>query len=272
MPTSPSLPLNDGTSIPQVGLGVWKVADAEAEATVGTAIQAGYRAIDTAAMYGNERGVGAALRSSREAIAVTTKLANDQHGYDKAFAALEGSLARLGLDAVDLYLIHWPQPARGLFVETWRALIKLRQDGRARSIGVSNFTIEHLQRLMDETGVVPAVNQVELHPHFQQRALRAFHVEHGIVTESWAPLGRGKGLQDSALASIARKHGKTPAQIVIRWHVENGLMVIPKSATPSRQRENIDVFDFTLDTEDQAAVAALDDPAGRAGPDPSTFG
>jgi 2,5-diketo-D-gluconate reductase A len=275
MQAHPTLSLNDGCSIPQFGLGVWRVADQDAESIVTAALRCGYRAVDTAAAYGNEGGVGAALRSGivpRDQVAVTTKLPNDHHGYDAAMRAIDASLARLGLDMVDLYLIHWPQPGRGLFVETWRALIKMRQDGRARSIGVSNFTAPILQRVIDETGVVPSVNQVELHPDFQQRALREFHASYGIVTESWSPLGRGKALDNPVLAGIARKHGKTAAQVVIRWHIDSGLMVIPKSATPARIAENVDVFDFALDDDDLGAIASLDDPAGRMGPDPQTFG
>lgn len=266
--------LNDGRRMPQLGLGAWAIASEEAAAVVHTAVDAGYRLVDTAAIYGNERGVGEGVRTcsaGREAVFLTTKLWNDRQGYDAALGAFERSLDRLGLDCVDLYLIHWPAPSRGLYVETWRAFMELAAQGRARSIGVSNFTIEDLRRLIGETGVTPAVNQIELHPRFQQKALRDFHAEHGIVTESWSPLGQGKLLDDPVLGDIARKHGKTPAQAVIRWHLELGLVVIPKSASPVRIAQNLDVFDFSLDAEDMERIAALDDAGGRIGLDPLTF-
>ncbi|GLS43171.1 hypothetical protein GCM10007884_11560 [Methylobacterium brachythecii] len=202
---------------------------------------------------------------------MTTKLWNDHQGYDATLGAFDESLGRLGLDAVDLYLIHWPCPQRDRCVDTWRAFAHLKQQGRVRSIGVSNFNADHLERIIDETGVVPAVNQIELHPHFQQRALREVHARLGIVTESWSPLGQAKGLSDPALVEIARRHGRSPAQIVLRWHLDNGLVAIPKSATPSRIAENFSVFDFALTAEDQAAIAALDDVDGRIGPDPASF-
>jgi 2,5-diketo-D-gluconate reductase A len=271
----PIIRLNDGRPMPQLGFGVWQVPNYEARSIVTEAIAAGYRSIDTAAVYGNEEGVGEAVRASpapREELFITTKLWNNNHGYDAALAAFDQSLARLKLDFVDLYLIHWPLPQGEAYLDTWRALIRLREDGRAKSIGVSNFTIAHLRRLMDETGVAPALNQIELHPRFQQRELRAFHAGHGIATESWSPLGKGTLMTDRTLAGIGRKYGKTPAQVILRWHLDNGLIAIPKSATPSRIRENIDVFDFTLAAEDMAVLGALDDESGRVGPNPDFFG
>jgi 2,5-diketo-D-gluconate reductase A len=265
--------LNDGHSIPQLGLGVWQLGDHEAETVVGQAIDVGYRLIDTAAVYGNEEGVGRAIRSAsvpRAELFVTTKLWNDRQGRDEALRACDESLERLGLDYVDSYLIHWPAPQRGAFVETWRAFAELKRSGRIRSVGVSNFTKATLQTLFDQTGLVPAINQVELHPRFQQKSLRAFHSQHGIATQAWAPLGRGAVLGHPAVEAIARKHGKTPAQIVLRWHMENSIIAIPKSATPARIRENIAVFNFSLDREDLDLIGALDDPAGRIGRDPET--
>jgi 2,5-diketo-D-gluconate reductase A len=275
MPTVPTIRLNDGRPMPQLGFGVWQVPNHEARSIVTEAISAGYRSIDTAAVYGNEEGVGEAVRAAsvpREELFITTKLWNNNHGYDAALAAFDQSLARLKLDFVDLYLIHWPLPRGEAYLDAWRALIRLREDGRAKSIGVSNFTIPHLKRLMDETGVAPVLNQIELHPGFQQRELRGFHAEHGIATESWSPLGQGTLMTDETLAGIGRKYGKTPAQVILRWHLDNGLIAIPKSATLARIRENIDVFDFTLAPEDMRALAALDDKAGRVGPNPDFFG
>ncbi|GHF65155.1 diketogulonate reductase-like aldo/keto reductase [Amycolatopsis bartoniae] len=266
----PAKRLNNGVEMPSLGFGVYKIPDDEVEQVVRTAIEAGYRSIDTATLYRNERGVGAAVRSCglpREELFVTTKLWNTEHGYDRALKAFEGSLAQLGLDYVDLYLIHWPQPSRDLYVETWRALEKILADGRARAIGVSNFQVPHLQRLLDETDVVPAVDQVELHPALQQPELRKFDADHGIVTEAWSPLARGGLLSHQVITTIARKHGKTPAQVVLRWHIEMDLVAIPKSATPERIRENIDIFDFELDAQDVAALATLES-GDRQGPHP----
>lgn len=256
----PLIPLNDGRAIPQIGLGVYKIGDAEAARAVGTALEAGYRHIDTATLYANERGVGEGIRASgipREQVFVTTKVWNDDHGYDETLEAFDRSLELLGTDYIDLYLVHWPIPSRDRYVDTYRALERLQQEGRARSIGVSNFAIEHLERLGAETGVVPAVNQVELHPRLPQEELRAFDSAHGIVTEAWSPLARGRLLEEPLLARLAARHGVSPAQIVLRWHVQNGVVVIPKSVTPERIRANIDVFGFELDAEDLAGIASL---------------
>ncbi|MFD7133539.1 aldo/keto reductase [Streptomyces sp. NPDC059894] len=270
----PPITLNNGVEMPQLGFGVWQVPDDEAEQAVTTALEAGYRSIDTAAIYGNEEGTGKAITSSglpREDIFVTTKLWNSDQGYDATLRAFDTSLEKLGLDYVDLYLIHWPLPARGTYVDTYKAFEKLLADGRVRAIGVSNFLPEHLERLIGETSVIPAVNQIELHPHLQQHASREFHAEQGIATEAWSPLGQGKGLLEvSAIVAIARKHDRTPAQVVLRWHLQTGNIVIPKSVTPSRIKENIEVFDFSLDTEDLAAISALNEDR-RIGPDPAEF-
>ncbi|MET7699279.1 aldo/keto reductase [Streptomyces sp. NPDC005485] len=261
--------------MPQLGFGVWQVPDGEAERAVATALEAGYRSIDTAAIYGNEEGTGKAIAASgvaREDLFVTTKLWNNDQGYDSTLRAFDASLDKLGLEYVDLYLIHWPVPARGTFVDSYKAFEKIHADGRAKAVGVSNFHPEHLRTLLDETSVVPAVNQIELHPHLQQQAAREFHAEQGIATEAWSPLGSGKGLLEvPAIVAIAQKHGRTPAQIVLRWHLQLGNVVIPKSVTPSRIKENIEVFDFSLDAEDIAAISALNE-GRRLGPDPATFG
>ncbi|UXY40272.1 aldo/keto reductase [Streptomyces albidocamelliae] len=260
--------------MPQLGFGVWQVPDDEAERAVATALEAGYRSIDTAAIYGNEEGTGKAIAASglpREDIFVTTKLWNSDQGYDAALRAFDASLERLGLDYLDLYLIHWPLPSRDTYVDTYKAFEKLHADGRIRAIGVSNFLPEHLRRLISETSVVPAVNQIELHPHLQQHAARELHAEQGIATEAWSPLGQGRGLLEvPAIVAIAQKHGRTPAQVVLRWHVQLGNVVIPKSVTPSRIQENIQVFDFSLDDEDLAAISALNEDR-RLGPDPAAF-
>ncbi|WDM13236.1 aldo/keto reductase [Streptomyces lavenduligriseus] len=270
----PPIILNNGVEMPQLGYGVWQVPDDEAERAVATALQAGYRNIDTAAIYGNEEGTGKAIAASgvpREEIFVTTKVWNSDHGYDATLRAFDTSLAKLGLDYVDLYLIHWPLPSRDAYVDTYKAFEKLYADKRVRAIGVSNFLPEHLRRLTEETSVIPAVNQIELHPHLQQRESRAVHGELGIATEAWSPLGQGKGLLEvPAIVAIARKHDRTPAQVVLRWHLQLGNIVIPKSVTPSRIKENIAVFDFSLDDEDLAAISALNEDR-RLGPDPATF-
>ena len=270
----PVVTLNNGVQIPQLGFGVWQVPDTETAAAVGTALEAGYRSIDTAAIYGNEKGTGSAIAASglrREELFVTTKLWNSDQGQDRTLAAFDASLEKLGLDHVDLYLIHWPTPERDTYLDTWRALGKILADGRARAIGVSNFKPAHLRRLIDETGVVPAVNQVELHPLLQQPELRAFHAEHGIATEAWSPLAQGSLLQHPVLTGIAQRLGRTPAQVILRWHLQLGTVVIPKSVTPERIRQNADVFGFTLDEADMTAVTALDQgDAGRIGPDPDS--
>lgn len=272
--TQPLIGFKDGASLPQLGLGVWQVPDDEAAAIVQAAVEAGYRQVDTAAVYQNEAGVGAGLKRAEAGaeVAVTTKLWNESQGFDRALRAFDKSLQRLGRDSVDLYLIHWPCPTQDLYVDSWKALVRLKEEGRAKSIGVSNFAANHLRRIVSETGVAPSVNQIELHPRFQQTALRAAHAELGIVTESWSPLGQGKLLADAVIGKVAAKHGKTPAQAIIRWHLDSGMMVIPKSANPERLRQNFDVFDFALDAEDLAAIAGLDDPDGRIGPDPLKFG
>jgi 2,5-diketo-D-gluconate reductase A len=257
---APSVPLNDGRRIPQLGLGVYKIGDDEVEAVIAEALEVGYRHIDTATLYRNERGVGRALREAqvrREDLFVTTKLWNDDHGYDRALRAFDESLARLQLDYVDLYLIHWPVPSRDRYVETWRALERIREDGRAKSIGVSNFATHHLDRILTESNVAPAVNQVELHPWLPQHELREFDAAHGVVTEAWSPLARGRVLGNEVLERIGAKHGKSPAQVVLRWHLDLGIVVIPKSVTPARIRENFDVFDFSLDQDDLARIAGL---------------
>ncbi|MEA2334746.1 MAG: 2,5-diketo-D-gluconate reductase [Solirubrobacteraceae bacterium] len=269
----PSLPLAPNEQIAQLGFGVFQVPGKETEQAVAEALSVGYRHIDTAAAYRNEGPVGEAIHSSglpRDEIFVTTKCWNDDHGYEQARRACRASLERLELSHLDLYLIHWPVPANGLYVETWKAFIELQAEGLVRSIGVSNFEPEHLERVIAETGVAPAINQVELHPYFQQTGLRREHERLGILTEAWSPLGQGLELEDPAIAQIAQEHGKTPAQTIIRWHLQLGNVVIPKSVTPSRIRENFEVFDFELSEGQMARIDALD--AGeRIGPDPNTF-
>lgn len=273
MANVPVVELNGGGRIPQLGLGVWQVPDGQAADSVKTALAAGYRLVDTAAIYGNEAGVGAGLRAAgvaRKDLFITTKLWNDRHGYDDARKAMDESLQKLGLAYVDLYLIHWPVAGSDKYLEAWRAMIEMQRDGLARAIGVSNFTQANLQRLMDASGVAPAVNQIELHPGFAQRALREFHARHGIATQSWSPLSQGGVAKEKAIVDLARKYGKSPAQVTLRWHLQHGLLVIPKSVTPARIRENIDVFDFELSAADMAAIDAIPD-GERLGPDPETF-
>ena len=259
---APLVMLNNGLSIPQVGLGTWPLTDAEVAPAIVTAVEAGYRHLDTAVKYDNEVGVGQGIRDSgiaREELFVTTKLDGTYQGNDLAIGGLEGSLTRLGLDYVDLLLIHWPVPQRDLYVSTWQAFEKLLADGRARSIGVSNFKPAHLDRLLAETDIVPAVNQIQLNPYVTRADQREYGIRHGIVTESWSPLGQGNELlAEPLLARLAEKYGKAPGQVVLRWHIELGLVVIPKSATPERIRQNIDLFDFALDPADVDAISALD--------------
>ncbi|MFD5892701.1 MULTISPECIES: aldo/keto reductase [unclassified Streptomyces] len=273
----PSLTLNNGVEMPQLGFGVWQVPDDEATRSVSTALEAGYRSIDTAAIYGNEEGTGKAIGASgiaREDLFVTTKLWNGKKETwtrDGVLREFDTSLSKLGLDHVDLYLIHWPRAVRDDYLTIWRAFEEIAGSGRAKAIGVSNFQPAHLRRLLDETSVVPAVNQVELHPLFQQTEVRAVNAEHGIVTEAWSPLGSGKGLLEvPTVLAIARKHGRTAAQIVLRWHLQLGNVAIPKSVTPSRITENFEVFGFELDAEDLAALAALDS-GTRLGFNPDTY-
>jgi 2,5-diketo-D-gluconate reductase A len=270
----PDIVLKNGVRMPQLGIGVWRASDREAADAVAEALRLGYRSIDTAAMYGNEPGVGRAVAASgvpREQVFVTTKLNNPDHGYDQALRAFDASLGRLGFDYVDLYLIHWPQPRQNRYVETWRALEKLYADGRTRAIGVSNFQVAHLRRLLDETDVVPALNQIELHPYLAQAELRAFHAEHGIATEAWSPLAKGGALlRDRLITALAAKYGRTPAQVVLRWHIQQGNVVIPKSVHAERIAENFDVFGFELAADDIAAIGDLDR-GGRTGPHPDAL-
>ena len=276
MTFSPVLTFNDGNTIPQLGYGVWQVEDDVAEKVVVQAFEAGFRHIDTAKIYGNEAGVGRAIERSGltpEEIFITTKLWNADQGYESTLKAFEESMERLGLETLDLYLIHWMQPKQDKYVDTWKALIELQKQGRVKTIGVSNFTKEGLQRLIDETGVVPAINQVELHPFFNQAELREFNASKGILTQAWSPLGQGGELLESAvIGQIAAKHGATAAQVVIAWHLAIGNVVIPKSVTESRIRENYAALDVSLDETDVQAINGLDNSAegaGRIGPDPA---
>lgn len=265
--------LNDGSSIPQLGLGVWQVDPATTAEVVGWGIQAGYRSIDTAEGYSNEEGVGEAIRAAdvaREELFITSKLRNRAHQRDAVLSAFDDTMKKLGLEQIDLFLIHWPVPSQGKYVEAWKTLIELRDAGRIKSIGVSNFNQDHLERIIGDTGVTPAVNQIELHPRFQQRDKRAFHADHNIRIESWSPLGSGRLLEDPLIGRIAAKHGKTVAQIIIGWHLQQGLIVIPKSANRERIVSNFDVFDFELDGEDLKAIEGMDSPDGRNGPNPAT--
>ena len=274
MSTVPSLVMNNGLQIPQLGFGVFLVPPEETKQAVTEALDAGYRLIDTAQGYRNEEGVGAAIAKSdvpRDELFITTKLTNSEQGYDTTLAAFDGSMDKLGIDVLDLFLIHWPLPMFDQYVETWRAFEKLLADGRVRSIGVSNFEIPHLQRLLAETGVTPAVNQIELHPEFPQEDLREFHQQHGILTESWGPLGQGKGLlENPQIVEVAQRKDRTPAQVVLRWHVQLGCVVIPKSVNPDRIRENINIFDFELDDADMAEISKVRT-GERLGGDPNVF-
>ncbi|WMT89747.1 aldo/keto reductase [Pelagibacterium sp. H642] len=263
--------LSDGNRIPQVGLGTWQLSSTSMPAVIDAALAAGYRHFDTAYAYRNESALGDALKASgveRSELFVTSKLPNGRHGYDETLRTFDETMANLGLDTLDLYLIHWPMPQTGNFVDTFKAFISLKEQGRISSIGVSNFHQPHLEKLIAETGVVPVVNQIELSPVFQQKALRAFNDKHGIRTESWSPLGKGRVLDNSTIAAIAEKHGKTAGQVVIRWHIENGFIVIPKSANPERIAENFAVFDFALDEDDMDRIGRMDDAGGRTGVNP----
>lgn len=266
--------LNDGNLMPQLGLGVWQASNEEVLTAISSALDVGYRAIDTAAAYHNEEGVGQALKNShvpREDLFITTKLWNSDHLQPAQ--ALQASLEKLQLDYIDLWLMHWPVPAKGHYIEAWKSMIDLQQQGLVKSIGVCNFNIDHLQHIIDETGVHPVINQIELHPLFQQRALHAWNATHQIQTESWSPLARaGEGIfEQKIIRHLADKYGKSPAQIIIRWHLDNGLVVIPKSVTPSRIAENFNVWDFRLEKEELAEMAKLDC-GKRIGPDPDKFG
>ena len=269
----PSVALNSGTRIPQLGFGVFQIPPAETAKAVGEALSIGYRHIDTAEMYGNERGVGEAVRRSgieRGEIFVTSKLSNRWHRFDDALRAFDRTLSDLGFDYVDLFLIHWPLPTVRDFMEVWRAFERVHGEGRARAIGVSNFQIPHLERLLDEGAVPPAVNQIEAHPYLTQEALRAFDEAHGIVTEAWSPIARGRVLDDPAVVEVAQRLSRTPAQVVLRWHLQLGNVVFPKSIHPDRMRENLALFDFELADDDVAAVSGLERD-GRVGPNPDTF-
>jgi len=267
------LKLNDGAAIPQIGLGVWQVDPGITAEVVRWGIEAGYRLIDTAEGYQNEEGVGEAIRAAgvpRDQLFITSKLRNGAHQRDAALRAFDDTMQKLGIEQIDLFLIHWPVPAQDKYVEAWKTLVELRKAGRIRSIGVSNFNQDHLERIIGETGVTPVVNQIELHPRFQQRDKRDFHKQHDIKIESWSPLGSGRLLSDPTLGKIARKHGKSVAQVIIRWHLQEGLIVIPKSIHQERIAGNFDVFGFKLDDEDMAAIRGMDARDGRTGPDPAT--
>lgn len=274
MTDNPDLTLNDGHRMPQLGFGMFEVPQEKAAGVVQEGLKAGYRLIDGAAIYGNEEQLGDGLRRSdmpREEVFVTSKIWNADQGYDATSRALDQSLGRIGTEYLDLVLIHWPCPAQDLYVDTWRALIAARADGRARSIGVSNFLPEHIDRIVDETGEAPAVNQIELHPEFQQRDARAAHEKRGIVTQDWTPLGRGGAFDAEPVQNAARRTGKSPAQVILRWHIQIGSAVIPRSTRSEGLAENIDLFDFELSPDEMEAIAALDS-GRRTGPDPASFG
>ncbi len=271
--TAPRLALNDGRSIPQLGFGLWQVPVGTTAETTATALRLGYQLVDGAAIYGNEAGQGEGIRRSglpRDDVFVTTKVWNSEQGFDKTLRAAEASLKRLGLDHVDLLLIHWPCPRKGLYLDTWRALVRLRDEGRALSIGVSNFQEPQLTRIIAETGVTPAVNQVEINPRLQQPSLRAFHARHGIVTQSWTPLGQGRSFATAPVQAAAKRTGRSPAQVILRWHIQIGASVIPRSTREAGLRENLDLFDFALSEAEMTAIATLDEGL-RCGPDPARF-
>jgi 2,5-diketo-D-gluconate reductase A len=266
--------LNNGISFPLIGLGVMYIEDGDVPAVMRQAVEMGYRSFDTAPIYGNEKGTGRGILECglpRDQVQVTTKLWNTRHGYDEALSAFDESLEALGLDYVDVYMIHWPLPSRGLYADSWRALVRLQEEGRAKSIAVSNFLPDHLERIIGETGVAPALNQVELHAAWQQRPLREVHAKHGIVTEAWSPLGRGRIMQDDRLAAIAARAGCTPAQLVLAYLAGEDIVVIPKASSQKHLQENIDSISITLDDQTTAEMRALDRPDGRFGPDPQVF-
>ncbi|CDM23004.1 aldo/keto reductase [Castellaniella defragrans] len=270
----PYITFHDGRRAPQLGMGTWRLTGDAVVPAIHAAVEAGYRSIDTAAIYGNESEVGRGIAGCgvpREDLFVATKVWNDRHGHDSTKAAFQESLDRLGLDYVDLYLIHWPVPKQKRYVETWEALIQLRDEGRARSIGVCNFQQEHLQRLLDATGVLPVLNQIELHPRFQQAELRAYHADHDIRTEAWSPLGQGQALRDPVFLELAHRLQASPAQVILRWHIQMGHMVIPKSSSPERLQENFNLWNLHLDEAAMERIATLDRADGRIGPDPETF-
>lgn len=271
----PSLLLADGVSIPQIGFGVWQVPDDKVGPAVTEAIRRGYRSVDTAQGYDNERGIGAAIKVlpiGRDELFITSKLRTKSMGYDATLRGIQESLDNLQVNYLDMFLIHWPTPARNTYVATWKALIRAQQDGLVRSIGVSNFLVEHLDRIIGETGVTPVVNQIETHPRYQQRDMRDYLLDHAIQLESYSPLGSGAVLDDPTIAQIAEKHGKSPAQAILRWHLQEGLIVIPKSVTPARIQANLELLDFELDAQDMALIAGLDDPiGGKTGNKPEEF-
>ncbi|MFD1944773.1 aldo/keto reductase [Paradevosia shaoguanensis] len=265
--------LRDGNVIPQIGLGVWQVDPAITERVVTDGIKAGYRSIDTAEGYGNEEGVGAAIRNAgvaRSELFITSKLRNGGHARDLALKSFDDTMKKLGIEQIDMFLIHWPVPSQDKYVEAWKVFVELQKQGRIKSIGVSNFNPDHIERIVGETGVTPVVNQIELHPTFQQTKNRPFYKQHNIAVESWSPLGSGADLKNPAIGEIANKHGKSIAQVIIRWHLQEGFIVIPKSIHANRMQENIDVFDFELDAGDMTRIRGLDDPKGRVGADPAT--
>jgi 2,5-diketo-D-gluconate reductase A len=269
----PAVTLRDGVEIPQLGFGVFQIPPEDTQGAVEEALAVGYRHIDTAAAYRNEAGVGAALEATgvaRDDVFITTKLWNSQQGYDSTMQACETSLERLGTDRIDLYLIHWPVPTEDRYLDTWHAFERIREEGRARTIGVSNFRVEDLERLKAEAELLPTVNQIELHPNLQQADLRAWHADHGVATEAWSPLAQGALLEDPTIEAIAAECDRTPAQVILRWHIQLGNVVIPKSVTPERIRENFELFDFKLSEEEIEAIGRLDSGA-RIGPDPATF-
>ncbi|TMM48839.1 aldo/keto reductase [Qipengyuania marisflavi] len=270
MTDTPTLALNDGRQLPQLGFGTWQIDEDKAADAVRTAVEVGYPMVDTAAIYQNERGVGEGLRDAG-GIFLQTKIWNESQGFDRTKKAADKCLERLGRESVDMLLIHWPCPEKDLFTDSWRALIGLREEGKAKSIGVSNFREEDLRRVIDETGVVPALNQIELHPGFQQRALRAVHEELGIVTQSWSPLGQGGGMDNAAVKTIAEATGQPASAVILRWHMQHGLCAIPKASSRDHMAANFQALDFDLTGDQMAAIDALDSADGRMGPDPADF-